>query len=123
LSKGIDFEIHIDIDTSKLLQKFAQRTEQAQVFLDNEVMRTTEEYVPMDTGTLARSTQLATKPGEGNVVYDTPYAKKLYYGLAYNFAHDKHPKATAKWLEASKAANMKDWVAGVNEILAGRNQL
>lgn len=123
MSKGIDFTIDVQIDTAVLLGKFARRTEAAQVYLDNEVMRSTESYVPFDTGTLARSTQLATKPGDGQVLYDTPYARKLYYGDGMNFATDKHPKATARWLEASKAVNLKTWISGVNAILAGRNQL
>lgn len=122
MSKGIDFTVDIQINTAALLGKFEKRKEAAQVYLDNEVMRTTEQYVPMDTGTLARSVQLATKPGEGQVLYDTPYARKLYYGEAMDFAKDKHPKATAKWLEASKAVYLKDWVAGVTKILEGRNQ-
>ena len=121
MSKGIDFTVDIQINTAALLGKFEKRKEAAQVYLDNEVMRSTEQYVPMDTGTLARSAQLATKPGEGQVLYDTPYARKLYYGEGINFATDKHPKATAKWLEASKAVHVKDWVSGVKKILEGRN--
>lgn len=122
MSKGIDFTVDIQLDTTALLGRFDKRHEAAQVFLDSEVMRTTEPYVPMDTGTLARSVQLATKPGSGQVLYDTPYAKKLYYGLNMDFATDKHPKATAKWLEASKSVHLKDWVVGVKKILEGRNQ-
>ena len=121
MSKGIDFTVDIQIDTTRLLGKFEKRKEAAQVYLDNEVMRTTEQYVPFDTGTLARSSQLATNPGEGQVLYDTPYARKLYYGVGMNFAKDKHPKATAKWLETAKAVHLKDWVAGVQKILEGRN--
>lgn len=121
MSKGIDFTVDIQINTAALLGKFAKRTEAAQVYLDNEVMRSTEPFVPFDTGTLARSSQLATKPGEGQVLYDTPYARELYYSEGMNFAKDKHPKATAKWLEASKAVHLKDWVSGVTKILEGRN--
>lgn len=121
MSKGIDFTVDIQINTAALLGKFAKRTEAAQVYLDNEVMRTTEDYVPFDTGTLARSAPQATDPGTGQVLYDTPYARKLYYGEGMDFAKDKHPKATAKWLETSKAVHLKDWVAGVTRILEGRN--
>ncbi len=121
MSKGIDFTIDIQINTAALLGKFEKRKEASQVYLYNVVMITTQQYIPMIIASLARSLQIATKPGEGQVLYDTPYARKLYYGEAMDFAKDKHPKATAKWLEASKAVHLKDWVAGVTKILEGRN--
>ena len=122
MSSGIDLEIHVDIDTSRLLQEFASRAQAAQVFLDSEVMRTSEQYVPFDTGMLARSAALATKPGSGAVVWDTPYAHRLYFADKANFATDKHPKARAHWADAAKAVYLKDWMAGVEQILKEGNK-
>jgi hypothetical protein len=122
LSSGIDLEIHVDIDTSRLLREFETRAKAAQVFLDSEVMRTSEQFVPFDTGMLARSAQLATKPGSGAVVWDTPYAHRQYFADNADFATDKHPKARARWADAAKAVYLNDWMAGVEQILKEGNR-
>lgn len=57
-------------------------------------------YVPMDTGTLSQS--YTTEPYK--VIYNQPYAHRLYEGEGFNFSKEKHPLATAHWDEAAKAA-------------------
>lgn len=46
--------------------------------IDNAVIRYCEPYVPRQTGTLANSPYTVSEPGR--VVYNTPYARYLYYG-------------------------------------------
>ena len=53
-----------------------------QMAIDNAVISYCMPYAPFETGTLARSPYLASPPGGGKVIYDTPYARYLYYGLA-----------------------------------------
>ena len=50
-----------------------------QRFIDSEVLRKCQPYVPMDTGMLIRSGILHTKIGSGEVKYRTPYARRWYY--------------------------------------------
>lgn len=52
-----------------------------QMAIDNAVISYCMPYVPFETGTLARSPYTASPPGSGKVVYDTPYARYLYYGI------------------------------------------
>lgn len=54
-----------------------------QVAVDAAVIRESFPYVPFDEGVLAGSTNTATKIGSGEVVYDTPYARYLWYGEVY----------------------------------------
>lgn len=51
--------------------------------VDAAVIRECFPYVPFDEGVLAGSANTATKVGSGEVVYDTPYARYLYYGEVY----------------------------------------
>lgn len=37
-------------------------------------------FVPLQTGMLMHSATLATKVGSGEIIYNTPYARFLYYG-------------------------------------------
>lgn len=101
------------------LSRFDKQYAVAQRWVDNEVMKDTEPFVPMNTGTLARSVSRGTIVGSGLIVYDTIYARRLYYGLGYNFKQDKHPQAQAQWFEGAKASHGEKWVSGVKK-LAGR---
>lgn len=54
-----------------------------QKFIDNEVMRLCDPKVPFASGTLKHSAITASTPGDGVIVYATPYAHYLYYGEVY----------------------------------------
>ena len=54
-----------------------------QKVIDAAVIRECFPYVPFDEGALAGSANTATEIGSGEVVYDTPYARYLYYGEIY----------------------------------------
>ena len=53
----------------------------AQQFIDSEVLRLCEPYVPMRSKELIRSGIRATIIGQGQVIYDTPYARRWYMSL------------------------------------------
>lgn len=51
-----------------------------QTAIDNAVISYDMQYCPWETGTLAKSPYAASPPGSGKVIYNTPYARYLYYG-------------------------------------------
>ena len=117
----IDFDISA-IDTLK--EKLSSRRNKAQEVLDSAVMKDTDPFVPMRQGTLASSVLRSTNAGSGEVVYDTPYARHMYYGVHYKtgtpfkYSTLKHPLACKEWIKASKAVNMEKWKKEVKEVLA-----
>ena len=117
----IDFDISA-IDTLK--EKLSSRRNKAQEVLDSAVMKDTDPFVPMRQGTLASSVLRSTNVGSGEVVYDTPYARHMYYGVHYRtgtpfkYSTLKHPLACKEWVNASKAVNMEKWKKEVKEVLA-----
>lgn len=50
-----------------------------QKYIDSEVLRCCDSYVPMLTGKLKQSGITSTVVGSGMVHYNTPYARKNYY--------------------------------------------
>ena len=54
-----------------------------QKVVDAAVIRECFPYLPFDEGVLAGSANTATEIGSGEVVYDTPYARYLYYDEVY----------------------------------------
>ncbi len=115
---GLKITVNVNISTMALLAKFADRTELAQRVLDMAVIADTDTYVPMDTGMLASSV-LRTYSIPGMLIYDTPYAKRCYYG-DYAFKKVHHPLASSHWFEASKQKNLKKWLKDAEKILKGR---
>lgn len=99
--------------------RFDPRYKRAQQYLDNEVLKDSEEYVPMRTGNLVRSGQRGTNIGSGEVVYNAPYAQDVYHGMNRKFRKDLHPKACAQWFEKAKGVNMPKWEKGVNSQVKG----
>lgn len=50
-----------------------------QRYIDSEVLRVCDPYVPFRKGKLKESGTLSTVVGSGEVKYDTPYARRQYY--------------------------------------------
>jgi hypothetical protein len=63
-------------------------------------------YVPMQSGMLSKGYR--TEPFK--VIYDSPYAHKMYEGDNFNFSKEQHPLATSHWNEPAFTAK-KDIVA------------
>ena len=119
--------IRIAVDVSAIdtrTEKLSSSRNRAQEVLDLAVMKDTDPFVPMRQGTLASSVLRSTKVGSGEVVYDTPYARHMYYGVHYRtgtpfkYSTLKHPLACKEWVNASKAVNMEKWKKEVKEVLA-----
>ncbi len=60
--------------------KWQGRYTDAQKFVDSEVLRLSDPYIPMQSGMLKKSGILGTTIGTGEVVWNAPYARYLYYG-------------------------------------------
>ena len=60
-----------------------QKNGLVQKVIDNAVIRYCMPYVPFKSGTLAQSAYSASKVGEGEVSWETPYARYLYFGEVY----------------------------------------
>ena len=104
--------------------------------VDAAVIRECFPYLPFDEGVLAGSANTATEIGSGEVVYDTPYARYLYYGEVYGpnipitengvitgywsppeksgtgrkleFNTEKHPLAGSHWFDRAMADHKDD---------------
>jgi hypothetical protein len=116
-------------NTNAFQGKWYRRYTAAQKFVDSEVLRTTEPFVPLLTGTLIKAGILGTDIGSGKVSWIAPYARYLYYGkvmagnpkkvTSKNLVFHGGKLRGAYWFERSKAVNKRAWIAGAKKI-AGR---
>lgn len=109
----------------------------AQKYIDSEVLRLNDSYLPFRNGELKRSGILGTQSGSGEVVYNSPYARFLYYGKVMvgiqsrsawaklgeqkvvtekNLTYNGAPKRGALWFERMKANHKDEILSGAAEI-------
>lgn len=117
--------ITVKIDMSDLSEKYERKAGQAQFLLDSQIIEDSSPYVPWRTGQLDESSLRSSRIGEGEIIYDTSYARHMYYGVHYrtgkkfNFNTRSHPLASEQWFEQAKSAYLDKWVNKVAETLKG----
>lgn len=126
--------ISVHLNDSELLRTFDRRGAAAQVWLDSEILRSTEPFVPMDQGDLIGSGVRGTVPGSGLIVYNSPYAHYHYVGLVrvgrapkkltdrkmnYSQLHQAGQERGSAWFDRSKKVNLAAWIAGVERAMKG----
>lgn len=112
------FHVKIDLAGLDAALKPLEPGGAVQMFIDNEFIKHCEPYVPRDTGMLADSAWLSTDIGSGQIVYDTPYAQKVYTSPELNF--QGAPMRGAYWAERMWADRGSEIVSGAAKIAGGR---
>lgn len=95
--------------------RMSGKFDNAQAFVDNEVLRYSQPLIPFRTGTLVRSGKVGTVLGSGTVRYTIPYARRQYYQTAQSRSYDS--RRGGKWFERMKIAHKKDILAGAKKIM------
>ena len=113
---GISFDANTVFDANKVSRDFNEGLNKAQAALDSAVLSDSNYFVPLKTGTLQKSAIINTRIGSGEVTWQTPYARRLYYEYEKP-AHQANPNACAKWFEAAKSRWLKKWIGIVNEYV------
>lgn len=109
-ARMIRFNVSLNVDIDKIERDVRRALQKAQVVLDEQVLKDSNYFIPMDTHALEMSGVRASRIGEGIITWDTPYARRLYYNPQYNFSKDQNPNARGLWFEEAKAAFGSDWV-------------
>lgn len=101
----------VEMDILKVASRISGSLVRVQAALDEQVLKDSNYFCPEAEGTLQASGVLATKIGSGEVIWDMPYAHRLYVHPEYNFSTDKNPNARGKWFEEAKARHLPEWLA------------
>ena len=119
---GMSFKTKVLIhDIQKSIAKRGLEVQgKVQQFIDSEVLRLCDPYVPMDTGQLKQSGIRHTRIGSGRVVYKTPYARRMYYNPQYKF--QGAPMRGAYWFERMKANHKDQILKGAAKVAGARGE-
>lgn len=110
--------------------KWEGRYSRAQMFVDSEVLRLSSPYIPFQSGMLEKSGILGTTVGSGEVIWNAPYARYLYYGKVMvgrapkkltdkNLKFHGAPMRGAFWFERMKKDKGKSILDGAAKIAGG----
>lgn len=108
--------------------EYSAKYNQAQIFVDSEVLRLCDPLTPMRSKALILSGTLATDVGSGLVQYNAPYAKYHYYGklmvgpapkklTEIDLTYEGAPQRGAFWFERMKANDAKAILKGAGKIV------
>lgn len=101
--------------------RWAKKFTAAQKFIDSEVLRYSEPFTPLLTGTLIKSGILGTVIGSGTVSWITPYAKQQYYRGRRPGTQQAGALRGRLWFERMKAVRGETIVKGAKKF-AGNSQ-
>jgi hypothetical protein len=99
----------------EFLGKWQRRYQNAQDYVDSEVLRLSEKYTPLQTGMLVKSGILGTDIGSGTVQWIAPYARKQYYSPRTP-GSETGPLRGPFWFRRMKAVSGKRIVRGAKRI-------
>lgn len=112
-----NMNVRLDMNTEKVLKRLnLEEGGKVQQVIDSEVVRLCNPYVPKENGILMRSGKDNTVIGSGEVVYQTPYARKQYY------IPMKHTEGrTHMWFEQMKRSGGKEKILNAARKAVGGN--
>ncbi len=96
-------------------QKWQGNYSAAQSFVDSEVLRLSEPYIPLLTSMLIKSGILGTFIGSGLVQWIAPYAKAQYFSKRKP-GSQTGPLRGPQWFERMKTVHRNRIVAGARRI-------
>lgn len=76
-----------------------QNHNRAQVFMDSEVLRTSNKFAPVVTSMLVKSGVLGTEAGTGEVAWIAPYAWRQYHLVNRKTTQNINPNGGPYWFD------------------------
>lgn len=122
MSDRVKVTLHISPQNELLARRGLQKGGKVQKYIDSEVLRCCDSYVPMLTGKLKQSGITSTVVGSGMVHYNTPYARKNYYynkGMG-NQGLNRGGKRGRLWFERMKPDHLQGILKGVKRIAGAK---
>lgn len=107
--------VKITIDKSSVSARIKGAWKSVIPKLAEQVLTDCNFYCRVDQGVLRASPQTASNFTSGVLVWDTPYARRVYY--TGSPSHDMNPNAALQWCEVAHNAHGKEWALIAQKLL------
>lgn len=114
--RGDLMQVKVNINPTQIGQKIEKAWEKARGQVFEGIKDDCNEYAKEDQRALKNSANLFSKPQEGKIIWQTPYAKRQYWEIQ-TASKEQNPKATWRWFEFAKAARMKVWERQIDKAV------
>ena len=95
----------IKIDQAQVAARIKTAWDNGLFKLSSEILADCNEYCKEDQGTLIASSNVHSRPQEGKLIWETPYAKRQYWEIRTSLT----PGRTWKWCETAKRKHKSRW--------------
>lgn len=95
-------------NAGKYAKRFDSLSDKARYLLSSQILADANKHVRMDKGTLRDSSIEHSNLPKGELVWNTPYAKRVYF--TGTPSTDKNPDAELMWVQVAVDRYSKDWV-------------
>lgn len=112
------FKVELDVSCLDKTLNGLKPGGEVQLFVDTEIIKHCDPYVPFDTGMLKGSPLYASRIGYGEIVYDTPYARRMYTAPD-DWSFQNGPLRGPNWAGRMWADHGKEILQGAAKISGG----
>lgn len=103
MAKGVKLEMNV----SSVMNRLGAKIKQSLPTIASRVREDCNRYVRVDKGDLRSSSYLASDLKHGKIVWNTPYAKRVYY--TGHPSTDINAEASLRWCEVAKEKHAEKW--------------
>lgn len=100
--------VKITFDKSRCVARVKDAWTKGLPLLTEEIKNDCNEYCKEREGTLKMSSDIHSRPKDGVIVWQTPYARRQYWEIRTAYT-DKNPLATWRWAEVAKRNHKAKW--------------
>ena len=97
--------VQIIVSKTQVEAKVKGAWEKALGPLSEEILADCNEYCKEDTGMLIASSLIKSRPQDGKLIWETPYARRQYWAIRTSLT----PGRTWKWCETAKGKHKSRW--------------
>jgi hypothetical protein len=106
--------VQLESNAKEFVERFEKLAEKARYLLSSQVLADSNKHARMDTGEMIFSSQRASDLPKGLLVWDTPYAKRVYF--TGTPSTDRNPDAELMWVHVARDRYSKDWLAMFEQL-------
>ena len=100
-------KVTVTTDKAKIAARVKGASKKAQTVITNEFIKDANFYCREDTSMLIKSSIEHSRPAEGEAIWETPYAREVYYtGFP---STDTNPNASLMWAEKAAKQHKKKY--------------
>lgn len=101
--------VKVHVNLGDIDGKVNKAAEFGRYALTQQVLKDSNYYAPEDTKHMIDTSVNEVNTKQGKIIWDTDYARRLYYNPQFNFSKDMNPHARGRWFDAAKAEHGYEW--------------